>query len=300
MTDANRESATLLDGEFLRRLERLELRIRTMTAGEMRGDVVTRRRGQSSLFRDHSRYTQGDDLRFVDWNVYSRSGELFVKLFDAEESPRLLLLVDSTGSMDFGRSNKFFFARRLAAALGFIGLSRTAVVDLAMLGGSTEGRARSSHFGRRRIHGLMQRLNDVVASGDVDFFEAIRAAAGKKKGRGVAVVVSDFFTESGYARGLSYLVHLGFKVVAAHVLDVEDFRPRLTGPLELIDLETKNRLRGTLDPELLSLFADEVGAWTTAVEHFCLANEVTYCRIDTGDSLDETVVRLLVEKGVLR
>ena len=85
------------------RLEKLEVVARKVMAGEFRGDTRTRRRGAGSLFRGHKSYAQGDDLRFLDWNVYSRLGELLVKEFDAEENLDLVIVLDASGSMDFGR-----------------------------------------------------------------------------------------------------------------------------------------------------------------------------------------------------
>ncbi|MEA2652060.1 MAG: hypothetical protein QOI85_1781, partial [Chloroflexota bacterium] len=110
MTTAER--AVLFDETFLRRLEQLELASRRMTAGRMKGERRSVRRGQSVEFADYRNYAVGDDLRQLDWNAYARLEKLFVKLFVEEEDVTVHLLVDASRSMDYGEPNKLDAARR--------------------------------------------------------------------------------------------------------------------------------------------------------------------------------------------
>ena len=132
------ERATLFDEAFLRRLETLELASRRLTAGRMKGERRSIRRGQSVEFADYRNYTAGDDLRQLDWNVYARLEKLFVKLFVEEEDVTVHVLVDASASMDFGDPNKLDFARRAGAALAYLGLAHLDRVSVAFLG---DGRA---------------------------------------------------------------------------------------------------------------------------------------------------------------
>jgi uncharacterized protein (DUF58 family) len=290
--------AGLLEPAFLLRLEKLELVARNVLSGEMRGDTTTRRRGQGALFREHKPYTQGDDLRFVDWNVFSRLGELVVKQFDAEEALKLSLILDATASMDFGKDNKLVCAQRLAAALGYVALNRLASVELEVIGGRQP--LRSRWFGRPKIRPFLSALEGISAGGGADLFERARAFAGRRGGRGVAIVISDFFAETGYARALQLLKHAGFKLGVVHVLDVADARPALAGSCRLVDMESERSARAVLGHRELELYAAEVGAWCAGVERFCHVHEISYCRVDTHRPLEDVVMRLLVQKGMLR
>src|SRR5438093_13597498 len=113
----------ILDPTFLKKLERLSLVTRRPFAGQMKGEKRSVKRGTSVEFADYREYILGDDLRYVDWNMAARLEKLFVKLFIEEEDLYLALLIDTSKSMDFGNPNKLHFAARLAAALGYIGLS---------------------------------------------------------------------------------------------------------------------------------------------------------------------------------
>ena len=114
---------TVFDEAFLRQLERLLLLMRSPVRGGLKGGRRSVKRGQSVEFADYRDYTPGDDLRQLDWNVYARLEKLFVKLFVEEEDVTISLLLDASASMTFGAPSKLQFAKRAAAALGYIGLA---------------------------------------------------------------------------------------------------------------------------------------------------------------------------------
>src|SRR5438445_13701409 len=116
------QSQPLLAPEFLHRLEQLEIVSRKIFSGRMKGERLSKRKGQSVEFADYRPYTVGDDLRFLDWNLFARLDRLFLRLFLEEEDLHVYLLIDNSLSMDFGTPSKLHFAKQVAAALAFIGL----------------------------------------------------------------------------------------------------------------------------------------------------------------------------------
>src|SRR3954465_394152 len=116
------QSLPLLSPEFLTRLEQLELVSRKIFLGRMKGERRSKRKGQSVEFADYRNYVIGDDLRFLDWNLYARLDRLFLPLFMEEEDLHFYVLLDNSLSMDFGSPTKLHYAKQIAAALGFIGL----------------------------------------------------------------------------------------------------------------------------------------------------------------------------------
>src|SRR5947209_11889078 len=112
----------LLDPQFLHRLEQLELVSRKIFLGLMKGERRSKRKGQSVEFADYRNYVKGDDLRFLDWNLYARLDRLFLRLFMEEEDLHFYILLDNSLSMDFGTPSKLLYAKQIAAALSFIGL----------------------------------------------------------------------------------------------------------------------------------------------------------------------------------
>src|ERR1700747_1202172 len=112
----------LLAPDFLARLEQLELVSRKIFLGRIKGERRSKRKGQSVEFADYRNYVVGDDLRFLDWNLYARLDKLFLRLFLEEEDLHFYLLIDNSLSMGFGSPTKLHYAKQVAAALGFIGL----------------------------------------------------------------------------------------------------------------------------------------------------------------------------------
>src|SRR5215210_6051375 len=128
---------TVFDEAFLRQLEKLLLLMRSPVRGGLKGGRRSVKRGQSVEFADYRDYSLGDDLRQLDWNVYARLEKLFVKLFVEEEDVTVTFLVDASASMAAGRPPKLLFAKRAAAALGYIGLASEDRVAVSVLGGRT-------------------------------------------------------------------------------------------------------------------------------------------------------------------
>src|SRR5439155_23181038 len=112
----------LLDPDFLARLQRLEIVSKKIFVGKTKGERLSRRKGQSVEFADFRNYAVGDDLRFLDWNLFARLDRLFLRLFLEEEDLHVYLLIDNSLSMEFGAPTKLHYAKQVAAALGFIGL----------------------------------------------------------------------------------------------------------------------------------------------------------------------------------
>src|SRR5690606_18141375 len=175
-------------------------------------------------------YAAGDDLRRLDWNIYARLDRLFTKLFLEEEDLSLHLVLDASASMDCGDPSKYHYAQRLAAALGYIGLANLNRVALSAMGGQplnggdnadaalTPLRALRDLRGRRRIHDLGAFLLNLEPGGATDFPDAARRVALSRRGRGVMVVLADFFFKEGYEDGLRLLKGRGYDLFAIQLL----------------------------------------------------------------------------------
>src|SRR3972149_468308 len=124
------QAEQLLDPAFMAKLDQLALVSRKIFAGKMRGERLTKRRGDSVEFADYRSYVSGDDLRFLDWNIYARLEKLFLKLFLQEEDLHVSVLIDVSKSMDWGQPDKGLSARRGAGGMAHIGLSNFDRVSL--------------------------------------------------------------------------------------------------------------------------------------------------------------------------
>jgi uncharacterized protein (DUF58 family) len=296
-TPAPPAAASLLDAGFVARLERLEIRVRRLIAGERRGDAPMNRRGPGALFRGHRGYVAGDDPRFVDWNALLRLGELVVKEFDAEESARLTLFVDVSASMTAAGGRKYALALELAAALGFVALARHVPLAVAPL----PGPGGAAHFsGRGQTSRLLAKLASFTPQPKTAYLRAFQAAAPAGRAPGVALVLSDFYDLEEYGPGLAFLRKRGYQTEALHLFADAELRPTCEGPVEFRDLETGRRLRAVVRPELREAYRALVERHFGEVAARCRAEGAGYHRLSVDEPLETTVLSVLRARGVVR
>ena len=280
--------------EFLARLERLSLISRRPFRGRLKGERRSPRKGQSVEFFDYRPYGVGDDIRYVDWNIFGRLDRLHVKLFLDEEDLRVHLLVDASASMGFG--GKLGYAARLAAALGFVALVSLERVGAAILRerlAETWPAAR----GRRHIVPLVEFLSRARAAGGTGLNRALESYAIRSREPGVAVVLSDLLDPAGYERGLRALVERRFDVHVLHVLGREEVNPSFGGDLRLRDSETGEVREVTVDGEGLRAYQERLQRFLDGAERFCRAHEIGYRRVVSDDPIEQFVLSEL--KGLV-
>src|ERR1700688_4501489 len=179
---ADTQTQPLLDPQFLARLEQLELVSRKIFLGRMKGERRSKRKGQSVEFADYRNYVVGDDLRFLDWNLYARLDRLFLRLFMEEEDLHFYVLIDNSLSMDFGSPTKLHYARQIAAALGFIGLVN---LDRVVIQAFNDRLTQSmpAARGRRSLWRVFDFLGKLEPAGPSDLSQSLRTFSLKSSGK---------------------------------------------------------------------------------------------------------------------
>src|SRR5271166_915898 len=181
----------LLDPKFLTRLAQLELVSRKIFMGRMKGERRSKKKGQSVEFADYKNYVVGDDIRFLDWNLYARLDRLFLRLFMEEEDLHFYVLLDNSLSMDFGNPTKLHYAKQIAAALGFVGLVNA---DRVVVEAFNDRLVQSmpAARGRRSVWRLLDFLQKLEPAGPSDLKRALRTFSLKCSGKGIVILLSDF------------------------------------------------------------------------------------------------------------
>ncbi|HEU5196407.1 MAG TPA: DUF58 domain-containing protein [Methylomirabilota bacterium] len=284
--------ASFFTPEFLAQLERLSLLSRRTFRGSVKGERRSPRRGHSVEFADYRAYGHGDDLRYVDWNIYGRLDRLHVKLFVDEEDLCLHLLVDASASMGFGAPSKLNFAVRLAAALGFVGLVNFERVGLGILRERVaEGWPPTR--GRGHVLPMMDFLAKVEPAGATSIDEGLANYAQRVREPGLVVLVSDLLDPNGYERGVRALLERRFDVHLVHLLDPEEMNPTLGGDLRLTDSETGEIRELTVDSEALRDYRTRLHHFLERAEAYCRAHEIGYHRVVTDTPVEAFVVAQL-------
>lgn len=296
---------TVLFEETIRRkLEPLSLVASSVRAGAMKGDRRSKKRGTSVEFADYRNYTAGDDLRRLDWNVFARHDKAVVKLLEDEEDLAVHIVIDTSASMDFPKPdsdsaahNKLNYARRIAAGLGYIGLSENDRLTLSTLAtGEVFGPTR----GRASLLRMFQFLHALEGQGTTDLNSMLANYAAKATRPGLFFLISDFFSENGFVNGLNQLIGRGHEVVIMHVLSPDEVNPAHTGDLRLIDSETGAAQEVSLDAGLVSLYRQRLEAWQSEIRSECTRRGAVYLAATTDSAWEHVILQGLRRAGVVR
>ena len=289
----------LLSPEFMDKLEQLEILSRKIFIGRMKGERRSKKKGQSVEFADYRNYVVGDDLRFLDWNVYARLEQLLIKLFMEEEDLNVSVLVDVSGSMDWGDPHKGLYAKRVAAALAYIGLVNYDRVNLyAFAGGLVQEMV--GVRGRRMVGQVIKFLDDIPLEGASNFHEGGRRFALRHRGGGVAIVISDFMDKGGYEAGIRYLLSRNLDIYCIQTLSPDEIDPQLVGDLKLRDIEDEDLAEVTVSKLLLKRYKANLAAYCTELKDHLTQRGITYLFTNTRVPFDALVLSYLRQRGLLR
>ncbi len=291
--------AELFDDEFQRKLEMLALVSRRVFTGRLRAERRSKKRGSGVEFADHRDYAPGDDFRSIDWNVYQRFGRLLVRLYEEEEDLSIYFLLDCSASMAFGDGKKFDQARRLVAALAYVGLANLDRVTLLGVSDGVPARLPTTR-GKGRIFTAFRFLRDLTPRGTTDLGEALRAFAAQNKRRGLAVLVSDLYDPAGFEHGINVLRFEGFEPYVIHLVDAAEAAPPLDGDVLVVDCETEDQREVTVTPAVLARLKTAFAEYSTRIQDFCTKKRVPYLAADVSTPFDEIVLRALRSGGFLK
>ena len=289
----------LLDSDFMARLDRLDVLSRKILQSRLRGERRSKRRGQSSEFAEHRRYVVGDDIRFVDWNIYARLEKLFVKLFLEEQDLSVHLLLDVSDSTRFGEPPKVLFMKRLAAALAYVSLVNNNRLTL-----STFADGLTAQLPNMRGRNYLSRMADFLLReqpGGPSYFEkACRQATANQQGKGVTIVISDCLFKEGYDGGLRRLISRQYDLYVMQVLCPEDREPDFRGDFKLLDIEDGDQAEITLSPALLDFYKRNLAAYCNELKQFCAARGAHYLLANSADPVEQLVLNYLRRIGLFR
>lgn len=292
-------SGELLSEDFLRQLEHLALAAKRPVAGHLRGHHRSRRTGVGMVFTDYRPYSAGDDTRNLDWGTYMRLDRLILRLFEEEADLPVYIFVDASRSMDFGEPSKFDFARRLAAALAYIGLiNHDRVSVVAFADGVVE--EMPARRGKNQIWRTLHFLDRVTPSGRTSLHAAFRSFFGARRTRGLVIIASDFLDRAGFEPAFQVIRQFRHDVFAAHVIGPEDREPALAEDLVLVDAEEGGATEARVTADLLTSYRKEFAVHCAEIEAFCRSHGWGYLRADTDAPFERMMLRVLREEGLLK
>jgi uncharacterized protein (DUF58 family) len=288
-----------LNPSVLAAISSLDLVAKTVVDGFVAGLHRSRDFGFSQEFTEYRAYTPGDDLRHVDWNVFARTGRMYLKRYRGETNSVLTVLLDASSSMQFGSHgvNKMDYARYLAASLFYLALhGQRDAAGLITFDDEIRNYIRPSTR-QGQLHRLLAGLEQAEARARTDFAKPMHYFQEFVTRRGMVLIVSDFWdSPESIVRAIEPLRFHGNEVVLFHVLDPEDVRPELNGPSILVDMETEKQLEVTPDYTKRE-YREKIVAHLADLRDRTQAAGMGYCLLMTDRPLDAALREYLTLRG---
>lgn len=285
----------LISSDFLKRLERLSLNIEKLTNAGGGGARKSRAKGSSVEFSDFREYSPGDDIKRIDWNAYGRHDRLFVKLFMEEREAFINIFLDCSKSMDFDK--KAGLAVELTAALSYLSLINMDRLCLNKM--EYENLKISQVFGGRgQFDRVIAFLEKVEFAHETNLNTAIK----KKRfpGRGLAIIISDFFSYGDVEDILKFLTYNKQEIVLIHLLSPFERKPDSGGNLKLKDAETGEEINVELSTLILDKYEKVLNSFIADINEKCNKYGGTYVNVNSNEKMEKVLFEDLIKSRIIK
>jgi uncharacterized protein (DUF58 family) len=287
----------LFDSEFLKRLEYLSLISKRVFRGQLLAQRRTKQMGGGIEFADHREYAHGDDLRYLDWNVYARYGDLLLKRFQEEEDLHVYIMLDASPSMMVGTPTKFDYARRVAAALAYIALADLDRVGIYAYANEIIDEMPMTR-GKDRVLSILRFLENLETGGTkTDLARVAKGLANRAQRTGLVIIISDLFDQDGFKKGIDLLRHRRFEPHVIQLHAPEEVNPKMLGDIELEEMETGDRRKLTITERKLKQYAELFQAFIAEIDQYCRSYSLSNTRTTIDVPFDELILRMMRAAG---
>jgi len=287
---------SLLANDVLTRVERMRLNPTRRQTNRSRGEHLSGKGGTSTEFSDYRDYVPGDDVRFIDWNIFSRLNRPYMKLYQHEEEMHIVILIDASSSMQL--ENKFELARQLAAAFGVMGLmnvERVSAYSCAETGKAPD--IMPPCAGRVSLRRLFEFLEGLEAGGSFEIDQAIEALLRHHRGRGIAVVISDFLTFGDLQRPMNMLYSAGLEIFGIQILAPSEIDPEIAGDVRFVDCETNRTLDISSAGDLLGIYHEHRQLLIDELSMLCRQRSGRFVSLSSDDAIAAVLFDELLRQG---
>jgi len=284
---------------FLRQLDMLTLLTRGRAHGQLRGMHRSRRVGSGMVFADYRPYSEGDDIRHIDWGIYLRLDRLILRLFEEEADLPVYMFLDASQSMDHGKPNKLDYARKLAGALGYVALLNHDRVNLSAFADGLREML-PTRRGKAQAPQVFRFLQSLQPRGRTHLHAALRRYFSSPRTRGLVILISDFLDAEGIEEALAVLRRFRHDVALLHVMAPDERNPQLPDEVVLVDAEEGTATEVEITPALLSAYRNTFEQHARDIEGYCRKYGWGYARALTDLPFEDLVLKVLRQEGLLR
>ena len=288
--------------EVIARVARLEIKARQIVEGFLSGGHRSPYFGQSVEFVQHREYVPGDDVRRIDWKVWSKTDKVYVKLYEEDTNLRTTLIVDLSESMRFGSkaTTKYDYGCTIAATLAYLLLRQQDSVGLVAFDEAIRTRV-PPHSKRTHLNDILAALEAEEPQQKTDMFDVLRHVAEEQGRRGMIVLVSDLLVpRPGLFKGLKMLRHRGHDVLVFHVLDDEELDFNFAGTTKFEGMEELGDI--LCDPRSLREgYLAAMHTYLDELRRFCAQQVIDYRTVRTSEHIDAVLLHYMNHRlGMVR
>ena len=293
-----------LNDEFFSRLETLSLELRADLAGFFGGKHLVRTYGQTVEFADYREYMLGDDIRRIDWNLYSRFEKHFLKLFTDERQMHTQIFIDCSASMGKDDPKKGAYAVAVASALGYLSVHNMDKVSFKLIKGEKSEDPFGTIVGKRAFFNAVSRLEAIDFDGESDLRSAIINAPNPGNNDGLTVIISDFFTDSDWKSAVDYLCYKKRQVILIQVLTPDELDPLYSGRVSLIDSEAmvdfdSRNMKMNIDRSAQHAYAEAMHDLIEGIHSFANSRDAAFITVSTDKPIENVLFKELLKVGIM-
>ena len=293
-----------LNDQFFSRLETLSLNLRTNLAGYFGGKHLVNTYGQTVEFADFREYQLGDDIRRIDWNLYSRFEKYFLKLFTDERQMQIQIFLDCSASMGKDNSKKSAYAVAAAAALGFLAVHNMDKVSFHLMKGNRAENPFGTIIGKTPYFRAISELEKIEFTEDADIETCVTSSPDTSTNNGLTVIISDFFTESNWKKAVDYLCYKKRQVLLVQVLTADELAPAYDGRVNLIDAESVDaadfrNMKMKITRSMQKAYEEAMHDFQEDIRTFCSKRGVDYITVRTDTPIEKVLFGELLKVGIM-
>ncbi len=293
-----------LNDEFFSRLETLALNLRADLNGYFGGKHFVRSYGQTVEFADYREYQLGDDIRRIDWNLFSRFEKYFIRLFTDERQMDVQIFLDCSASMGKENRAKAEYAVSVAAALGFLSVHNMDKVSFKLIKEDAVDDPFGTIIGKNSFFRAISLLENLDFSDDADISQAVSSCANTGSNNGLSVIISDFLTRKDWKKAVEYLTYKKRQVLAIQLLSPEEEEPTYSGRVSLIDVESGDladprnmKLRITRSLQLA--YQEALKDMKADIKSFCASRGADFISVTTDKPVERMLFGELLKAGIM-
>lgn len=295
---------TYLNDEFFSRLETLALNLRTDLAGYFGGKHLVRSYGQTVEFSDYREYQLGDDIRRIDWNLFSRFEKYYIRLFTDERQMDVQIFLDCSASMGKENSDKGAYAVSAAAALGFLAVHNMDKVSFKLIKENAVDDPFGTIIGKNTFFKAISELEKVDFSESADISAAVTSCVNTGSNNGLSVIISDFLTKRDWKKAIDYLTYKRRQVLVLQILSPDEVDPMYSGRVNLIDVESADladsrNMKLKITRSLQLAYAEALREIKAKIKSFCDSRGADFISVSSDTAIERMLFGQLLKAGIM-